>query len=85
MRRDTVDSGAIRDFFGSLDRFKATKGSFVTASTFSSSARQTAEQLSKRIVLIDGDQLTRLMIRHGVGCRIEETLYVKKVDEEFFE
>jgi restriction system protein len=36
-------------------------------------------------VLIDGDQLTRLMIRHGVGCRIEESLYIKKVDEEFFE
>jgi restriction system protein len=51
----------------------------------SPSARQTAEQLSKRIVLIDGDQLTRLVIRHGVGCRIEETLYIKKVDEEFFE
>jgi restriction system protein len=81
----TVRSGAIRDFFGSLDRFKATKGLFVTASTFSSSATETAEHLSKRIVLIDGDHLTRLMIRHGVGCRIEETLYVKKVDEEFFE
>ena len=36
-------------------------------------------------MLIDGDQLTRLMIRRGVGCRIDETLYVKKVDEEFFE
>jgi restriction system protein len=36
-------------------------------------------------VPIDGDQLTRLMIRHGVGCRIEETLYIKKVDEEFFD
>ena len=82
---NTVGAGAIRDFFGSLDRFKATKGLFVTASTFSSSARETAELLSKRIVLIDGDHLTRLMIRHGVGCRIEETLYVKKVDEEFFE
>jgi restriction system protein len=82
---NTVGSGAIRDFFGSLDRYKATKGLFVTASTFSPSARQTADQLSKRIVLIDGDQLTRLMIRHGVGCRIEETLYVKKADEEFFE
>jgi restriction system protein len=82
---NTVGSGAIRDFFGSLDRFKASKGLFVTASSFSSSARETAELLSKRIVLIDGDQLTRLMIRHGVGCRIEETLYVKKVDEEFFE
>jgi hypothetical protein len=40
---------------------------------------------SIHIVLIDGDQLTRLMIRHGVGCRIEETLYIKKVDEEFLE
>ncbi len=82
---NTVGAGAIRDFYGSLDRFKATKGLFVTASTFSPSARETAAQLSKRIVLIDGDHLTRLMIRHGVGCRIEETLYVKKVDEEFFE
>lgn len=82
---NTVGAGDIRDFFGSLDRFKATKGLFVTASTFTASARQTAEQLSKRIVLMDGDQLTRLMIFHGVGCVIEETLHVKKVDEEFFE
>jgi restriction system protein len=36
-------------------------------------------------VLIDRDQLTRLMFRHGVGCRIEETLSVKKVDAGFFE
>jgi restriction system protein len=42
--------------------------------TFSPSARQTADRLSKRIVLIDGDHLTRLMIRHGVGCRIERNL-----------
>ena len=82
---NTVGPGAICDFFGSLNCFKATEGLFVTASTFSPSARQTADQLSRRIVLIDGEQLTRLMIRHGVGCRIEETLYVKKVDEEFFE
>ena len=36
-------------------------------------------------VLIDGARLTRLMIDHGVGCRVEETLYVKKLDDEFFE
>jgi restriction system protein len=58
---------------------------FVTASTFSPSARETANFLSKRIVLIDGTQLTRLMIRHNVGCRVEETLEIKKIDEEFFE
>jgi restriction system protein len=78
-------SGAIRDFFGSLDRHKATKCLFVTTSTFSSSAWETAEFLSKRIVLLDGVQLTMLMISHSVGCRIEETLHIKKIDEDFFD
>lgn len=82
---NNVGSGAIRDFFGSLDRHKAAKGLFVTTSSFSSSARETADHLSKRIVLIDGDQLARLMIRHNVGCRIEEIFHIKKIDEEFFE
>ena len=41
--------------------------------------------MSKRIVLIDGELLARLMIRHNVGCRIEETLYLKKLDEDFFD
>jgi restriction system protein len=82
---NNIGSGAVRDFFGSLDRHKATKGLFVTTSTFSSSAKETADLLSKRIVLIDGDQLTRLMIRYDVGCQVEEVLHIKKVDEDFFE
>lgn len=80
---NSVGSGAIRDFFGSLDRFKAAKGLFVTTSSFSPAARETAEFLSKRIVLIDGRQLAKLMIRFNVGCRVEETIELKKVDEEF--
>jgi restriction system protein len=82
---NSIGSGAIRDFFGSLDRHKATKGLFVTTSSFSPSAKETAQFLSKRIVLIDGQQLAKLMIRYNVGCRLEETLYLKKIDEEFFE
>ena len=82
---NNIGPGAIRDFFGSLDRHKATKGLFVTTSAFSTSARETADFLSKRIVLIDGQQLTKLMIRHGVGCRVEETLAIKKIDEDFFD
>lgn len=82
---NSVGPGAVRDFFGSLDRHKASKGLFVTTSTFTGSARETADYLSKRIVLIDGDHLTRLMIRYNIGSRIEETLYVKKLDEDFFE
>jgi restriction system protein len=82
---NNIGPGAIRDFFGSLDRHKATKGLFVTTSNFSASAKETAELLSKRIVLVDGDQLARLMIRHNVGCRIEDTLHIKKIDEDFFD
>jgi restriction system protein len=80
-----VSAGDIRDFFGSLDRFKATKGLFVTTSGFSPAARETAELLSKHIVLIDGTTLTRLMIRYDIGCRVEETIHIKKIDEEFFD
>lgn len=82
---NTVGPAAIREFFGSLDRFKASKGLFVTASTYTASARETASALSKRIVLIDGASLTRLMVRHRVGCRAVETLDIKEIDEEFFE
>src|SRR3989442_4816913 len=43
---NNIGPGAIRDFFGSLDRHKATKGLFVTTSTFSDAAKETAEHLS---------------------------------------
>jgi restriction system protein len=80
-----VSSGEIRDFFGSLDRFKANKGLFVTTSTFSPAARETADLLSKRIVLIDGPLLSRLMIRFDIGCRVEEVIHIKTLDEDFFD
>ena len=41
-------------------------------------------EVSKRLVLIDGEQLTKLMIRHNVGCKIEDTLHIEKTDEVFF-
>ena len=50
----------------------------MTTSTFSSSAKETAEFLSKRIVLNDGEHLAKLMIRYNVGCRIDEVLHLKK-------
>lgn len=81
----TIGPAAIRDFFGSLDMHKATKGLFVTTSNFSSAATDTANRLGKRIVLIDGQTLTQLMIRYNIGCRVEEALALKRIDEEFFE
>ena len=82
---NTVGAGPIRDFFGALSLKKAQKGIFVTTSSFSRSAIRTAKDLGSRIVLIDGRHLARLMIRYNIGCRDEDVLRLKKVDEDFFE
>ena len=79
-----VGPAAIREFFGSLDMKKATKGIFFTTSSFTPSASSTANALGKRIVLIDGPTFASLMVRYNVGCRIEDTLALRRVDEEFF-
>jgi len=82
---NNIGAGDIRDFFGALSLKKAQKGIFFTTSAFSASATQTAKDLGMRLVLIDGNQLTKLMIRYSVGCRLEETVHLKRVDDEFFE
>lgn len=80
-----VTAGDIRDFFGALNLKKAQKGIFITTSDFTPSAIQTARDLGSRIVLINGLELSRLMIRYGIGSRNEEILYIRKIDEEYFE
>jgi len=64
---------------------KVQKGIFFTTSAFSQPSIDTARDLGMRIVLIDGPKLARLMLRYNIGCRDEEILHLKKVDEEFFE
>jgi len=81
---NNIGSGAIRDFFGALSLKRASKGIFVTTSKFSSSAIETAKNLGSRIVLIDGAQLSKLMIKYNIGCRDEEVLHIKKLDDAYF-
>lgn len=82
-----VGEPEIRNFSGSLDRQGAIKGVFITTSTFSPTARQSARDISmgnKFIRLIDGRELAELMIRHGVGVVTEITYAVKKLDANYF-
>jgi len=79
-----VGSPAILQFSGALAQRGAARGVFITTSRFTDDARATAARLPQRIVLIDGEELARLMIRHDVGVRIAETVHVKRIDEDFF-
>ena len=48
------------------------------------SAVETAAQLSKRIVLVDGKRLAALMSDRDVGTKVVEKLHIRRIDEEFF-
>jgi restriction system protein len=82
-----VGPDKIREFSGALDFAGARKGVFITTSRFTSEAARFAAQLQmKRIVLIDGDALTDLMIQHGVGVRPKgEPIVINEIDLNYFE
>jgi len=80
---NSVGPDAINSFFGALGQRNSSKGIFFTTSSFTSKAVESAGRLG--ITLVDGRKLAQLMIRYGVGCRVERKLEIKKLDEDFFE
>lgn len=80
----SVGRPEIQAFTGSLVGLGASKGVFVTTSTFSSQAVEFASRIPQRVILIDGKRLTELMIEHGVGVRSSRVLEFKRLDEDFF-
>jgi restriction system protein len=63
---------------------RASKGVLVTTSYFPSSAYDFITRVSKRVVLIDGQALANLMIRHRVGVRVKDVYEVRKIDDSYF-
>jgi restriction system protein len=74
----------IQGFVGSLVGLGATKGVFVTTSTFSAPATDYVRHLPQRVILIDGERLAELLVEYGVGVRISRSIAVKRIDEDFF-
>lgn len=74
----------VNGFVGSLVGLGATKGVFVTTSTFSQPARDYVKHLAQRVILIDGQELADLMIEHDVGVRGYRSVEFKRLDEDFF-
>ncbi len=81
---NVIGRPAIQAFVGSLVGYGATKGVFVTTSSFSDQARDFVRHLAQRVILIDGRHLADLMIEHEVGVRVARTVEFKRVDEDFF-
>jgi restriction system protein len=84
---NVVGPEKVREFSGALDVTGSRKGVFITTSRFTAEAKRFAEQLqAKRIVLVDGEMLADLMLKHGVGVRQKgEPILVQELDLNYFE
>ena len=81
----TVGEGDLRNFAGAIDAAGTTKGVFVTTAGFTRAAKDYLRRSPKRIVLIDGEELARLMVLHNIGVRTRVRYEIKRVDEDYFD
>lgn len=76
----------VQAFVGALSGKGASKGLFITTSSFSDTAREYAEGLrGQKVVLVDGRALAGLMIDYNVGVSTRAVYEVKAIDADFFE
>lgn len=74
----------VQGFVGALQGVRARKGIFLTTSTFTADAREYAQNLDTKVILIDGEQLAEYMIDFGVGVTTASTFDVKRIDSDYF-
>jgi len=78
----TIGPREIREFLGALQDVEAAKGIFITTSSFSADAQELARR--RRIVLMDGLDLSTRMVEAGVGVTTLQTYELKRIDEDYF-
>lgn len=78
-----ISRETIQSFIGALQG--ASGGVFITTSMFTAGALDFANKhLSPKIVLIDGPELGRLMLKYEIGVIVRRTYKLMEVDENFF-
>lgn len=80
-----VQRPEVQAFAGALDMAQTSRGVFVTTGRFSSGAKEYAAGIAKRVILIDGQELARLMVRYNVGVTVSESFDLKQINEDLFE
>ena len=74
----------IQKFAGALQGHRANKGILITTSSFTKDAEDYVAKINSKIVLIDGEQLSQLMIDHNVGVTPVTSYETKKIDSDYF-
>ena len=80
-----VGRPVIQQFAGALVGQNASKGVFITTSSYTKEARNYVAGLHQKIVLIDGSELAKYMIEYNVGVSVKKVYEVKRIDNDYFE
>ena len=83
--KGVVGRPEIQKFAGALLGQKASKGVFITTSSFTKEAVEYASSVDRKVVLIDGTKLATLMIEHNVGISTVRIFEIKRIDSDYFE
>jgi len=75
----------IQKFAGALQGQKARKGVFITTSNFTKGAMDYVSRIESKIILIDGEMLSQLMIDYNLGVTTESVYELKRIDSDYFE
>lgn len=81
----SVGRPEIQKFAGALQGQRARKGVFITTSYFTKEAIEYAALIESKIILIDGEHLSNLMVEHNVGVSTVGQYEVKKLDSDYFD
>jgi len=81
--QQAVGRPEVQAFYGALAGQRSNRGVFITTSTFTPQAVEFARSV-ERVVLIDGQRLTQLMIDHEVGVS-SRVIRVPKLDSDYFD
>lgn len=81
----TISRPEVQKFVGALHGKRAKKGVFITTSSFTKGAIEYVKTIDPKVILIDGQTLTNLMIEHNVGTTVIESYQIKKIDLDYFE
>lgn len=80
-----IGQAQIQQFSGALSGKGAKKGIFITTSWYSKQAMSYAENhQTSRIILIDGEKLSDLMITYGVGLSTSYNYKIQKIDKDYY-
>jgi restriction system protein len=82
--QNTIPIKEIRDFAGALLSKRSNKGVFITTSNFPPSAHEFVSAIDRKIILIDGNRLTQLMIKFNLGVSTKEQISIKEIDIDYF-